>query len=182
MLGPDLVHLTSEKVKLIREWMKTAQSQQKSYADNWRRELEFEKGDLVFVKVSPSKGIMTFGRKGKLSPWYIGPFEFLDSWVLLLLIGLQYCQICPRFTMSFIYQCFEVWTRPFTCLGLRPDRNKGRFDLYWTTNTNLGSKGQSSSNEDNLFSQSPIAVSFHEEATWEREEEIRERYLQLFNE
>lgn len=48
--------------------MKAAQSRQKSYVDNRRRELEFEKGDKVFRKVSPSKGIMRFGKKGQLSP------------------------------------------------------------------------------------------------------------------
>lgn len=105
LLDPELVQLTSENVKLIRE-NENRSKPTESYANNRRRELEFEKGDLVFVKVSPSKGIMTFGRKGKSSPWYIGAFEFLDSWVLLLLIGLQYRQICPRFTMYFIYQCF----------------------------------------------------------------------------
>ncbi|XP_075475662.1 uncharacterized protein LOC142508903 [Primulina tabacum] len=58
--------------------MKTAQSRQKSYADNRRRPLEFEVGDHVFIKIAPLKGIMRFGRKGKLSPRFIGPFEIID--------------------------------------------------------------------------------------------------------
>ncbi|XP_073033875.1 uncharacterized protein [Primulina eburnea] len=58
--------------------MKTTQTRQKSYADNRRRPLEFEFGDHVFVKIASLKGIMRFGRKGKLSPRFIGPFEILD--------------------------------------------------------------------------------------------------------
>ena len=53
------------------------QDRQKSYADNKRRVIQFEVGDHVFLKVSPTKGVMRFGRKEKLSPRYIGPFEIL---------------------------------------------------------------------------------------------------------
>ena len=78
LLGPELVQLTTEKIQLIRERLLAAQSRQKSYADNRRRDLEFQVGDHVFLKVSPSKGVMRFGNKGKLSQRYIGPFEILD--------------------------------------------------------------------------------------------------------
>ncbi|KAL6508663.1 hypothetical protein OROGR_023374 [Orobanche gracilis] len=67
-----------EKVALIRSHLLTAQSRQKSYADHRRRPLEFETGDHVLVKVSPSRGIFRFGNKGKLSPRFIGPFEILE--------------------------------------------------------------------------------------------------------
>ena len=52
--------------------METAFSRQKSYADKRRRPLEFQVGDSVFLKVAPFKGVMRFGKKGKLSPQYIG--------------------------------------------------------------------------------------------------------------
>ena len=78
LIGPELVQATSENVKLIREKLKTAQERQKSYADKRRRDLEFEVGDKVFLKLSPWKGILRFGRKGKLSPRYIGPYEILE--------------------------------------------------------------------------------------------------------
>ncbi|KAL5564595.1 hypothetical protein UlMin_027759 [Ulmus minor] len=58
--------------------MKTAQSHQKSYADRRRRPLEFQVGDSIFLKVAPMKGVMRFGKKGKLSPRYIRPFEILE--------------------------------------------------------------------------------------------------------
>ncbi|XP_070054284.1 uncharacterized protein [Nicotiana tomentosiformis] len=56
-----------EKVKIIKEWLKTAQSHQKSYSDLRRRDLEFKEDDWVFLKVSPMNGVMQFGKKGKLS-------------------------------------------------------------------------------------------------------------------
>jgi hypothetical protein len=55
--------------------MLIAQSRQKSYADKHCRTLEFEVGDLVYLKVSPIRGVMRFGKKGKLSPRYVGPFQ-----------------------------------------------------------------------------------------------------------
>jgi hypothetical protein len=58
--------------------LKTAQSRQKSYADNRRRELIFEVGDFVYLKVSPMRGMKRFKVKGKLSPRYIGPFKILE--------------------------------------------------------------------------------------------------------
>ncbi|XP_075083643.1 uncharacterized protein LOC142167377 [Nicotiana tabacum] len=65
------------KVKLIRDRLRTAQSQQKSYADVRRRDLEFDVEDWIFLKVSPMKGVMRFGKKGKLSPRYVGPYKII---------------------------------------------------------------------------------------------------------
>ena len=76
--GPDSVFEAMEKFKLIRERLKTAQSHQKSYADVRRRDLEFEVGDLVYLKISPMRGIKTFEKKGKLSPRYVGPYKILS--------------------------------------------------------------------------------------------------------
>ncbi|GKD95276.1 putative reverse transcriptase domain-containing protein [Tanacetum coccineum] len=58
--------------------LKEAQTRQKSYADRHRRALEFQLGEHVFLKVSPTRGVKHFGIKGKLSPRFIGPFEILD--------------------------------------------------------------------------------------------------------
>jgi hypothetical protein len=74
-LGPKLIQDTREKVRVIKECMSAAQSQQKSYADNRKRPLEFEVGDHVFLKVSPMRGVMRFGKTRKLSPRFVGPFE-----------------------------------------------------------------------------------------------------------
>ena len=76
--GPDLIRDTSEKVSLIRQRLLTAQRQQKSYADVRRRPLEFEVRDHVFLKVMPKRGVFRFGKREKLSPRFIGPFEILE--------------------------------------------------------------------------------------------------------
>ena len=77
LVGPDLVQITSEKVKVVRDNLKTARDRLKSYADNRRRDLQYEIGDLVFLKISPWKGILRFGRQGKLSLRFIGPYEIV---------------------------------------------------------------------------------------------------------
>ena len=76
--GPDLIRDTSEKVSLIRQHLLKAQSRHKSYADVRRRPLEFEVRDHVFLKVMPKRGVVRFGKRGKLSPRFIGPFEVLE--------------------------------------------------------------------------------------------------------
>ncbi|KAI5338654.1 hypothetical protein L3X38_017925 [Prunus dulcis] len=62
----------------IREKLKIAQDRQKSYADNRSKDLEFAVGDWVFLKLSPWKGVIRFGKRGKLSPRYIGPYEITE--------------------------------------------------------------------------------------------------------
>jgi hypothetical protein len=78
IFGPDLVIEAENKVKVIQDNLKAAQSQQKSYADTQRRPLQFQVGDFVYLRVSPTRGIQRFGVKGKLAPRYIEPFEILE--------------------------------------------------------------------------------------------------------
>ncbi|GKV43022.1 hypothetical protein SLEP1_g50364 [Rubroshorea leprosula] len=78
ILGPELVQQSSKIVQLIKERLRAAQSRQKSYADKKRRDLEFEVGDHVFLKVSPTRGVPRFGIRGKLSSSYIGPYPILE--------------------------------------------------------------------------------------------------------
>ncbi|GJV98786.1 putative reverse transcriptase domain-containing protein [Tanacetum coccineum] len=69
---------TTEKIIQIKERLKTARSRQKSYADKRRKPLKFKVGDRVLLKVSPWKGVVRFGKKGKLAPRYVGPFEIVE--------------------------------------------------------------------------------------------------------
>ncbi|GJW46095.1 hypothetical protein Tco_0077741 [Tanacetum coccineum] len=78
LIGPELVQETTEKIFQIKERLKTARSRQKSYADKRRKPLEFKVGDRVLLKVSPWKGVVRFGKKGKLAPRYVGPFEIME--------------------------------------------------------------------------------------------------------
>ncbi|KAJ9557239.1 hypothetical protein OSB04_011853 [Centaurea solstitialis] len=78
LLRPDVVQETTDKIKMVQEKLKTARDRQKSYADNRRKPLEFQVGDKVLLKVSPWKGLIRFGKKGKLSPRFVGPFEVVE--------------------------------------------------------------------------------------------------------
>ncbi|GKC97698.1 hypothetical protein Tco_1167973 [Tanacetum coccineum] len=78
LIRSEVVQETTDKVVLIKERLKAARDRQKSYADNRRKPLEFEVGDQVLLKVSPWKGVVRFGKKGKLAPRYVGPFEILE--------------------------------------------------------------------------------------------------------
>ncbi|WVZ75523.1 hypothetical protein U9M48_023568 [Paspalum notatum var. saurae] len=77
--GPDLVTQAEEQVRFIQENLKRAQSRQKSYSDRRRRPLVFKEGDHVYLRVSPMKGVHRFGVKGKLAPWYVGPFKISEK-------------------------------------------------------------------------------------------------------
>ncbi|GJS27327.1 reverse transcriptase domain-containing protein [Tanacetum coccineum] len=77
LTGPELVHETTEKIVQIKHRMQAAHDRQKSYADVRRKPREFQVGDRVMLKVSPWKGVVRFGKRGKLNPRYIGPFKVL---------------------------------------------------------------------------------------------------------
>ncbi|XP_015081482.1 uncharacterized protein LOC107025169 [Solanum pennellii] len=76
--GTDLLRESLDKFKLIQDRILMAQSRKKSYADRKIRDLEFMVGERVLLKFSPMKGVMRFGKKGKLSLRYIGPFEIVE--------------------------------------------------------------------------------------------------------
>ncbi|GKA59116.1 hypothetical protein Tco_0758429 [Tanacetum coccineum] len=79
LIGPELVQEITDKIVLIKEKLKAERDHQKSYADNRRKPLEFEVEDRVLLKVSPWKSVVCFGKKGKLAPRYVGPFEILKK-------------------------------------------------------------------------------------------------------
>lgn len=75
VFGPDVLREEEEQVHLVRERLKTAKSRQKSYADTRRRQVSFQVGDHVYLRVTPLKGTKRFHIKGKLAPRFIGPFK-----------------------------------------------------------------------------------------------------------
>jgi len=74
-----MIQKNMETIRRIQEHIKVAQSRQKSYADKRRRPLEFQVGDQVFLKVSPTKGVKRFEVRGKLSLRYTGPYEIIEK-------------------------------------------------------------------------------------------------------
>ncbi|GKE94032.1 putative reverse transcriptase domain-containing protein, partial [Tanacetum coccineum] len=77
LTGLEIIHETTEKIVQIRQRLQAARDQKRSYANVRRKPLEFQVGDRVMLKVSPRKGVIRFGKRGKLNPWYIGPFKIL---------------------------------------------------------------------------------------------------------
>ncbi|GKE32049.1 putative reverse transcriptase domain-containing protein, partial [Tanacetum coccineum] len=78
LTGPEIIHETTEKIVQIRQRLQAARDRQRSYANVRRKPLEFQVGDRVMLKVSPRKGVIRFGKRGKLNPRYIGPFKILE--------------------------------------------------------------------------------------------------------
>ncbi|KAL0548767.1 hypothetical protein IC582_013237 [Cucumis melo] len=102
LMGPELVQSTNEAIQKIRARMQAAQSRQKSYADVRRKDLEFDVGDKVFLKVALMKGVLRFERKGKLSPRFVRPFEILEQ------IGpVVYRLVLPP-SLSVVHDVFQV--------------------------------------------------------------------------
>ncbi|GJV16285.1 putative reverse transcriptase domain-containing protein [Tanacetum coccineum] len=79
LIGPELVQETTEKISQIKDRLKDARDRQKSYADKRRKPLEFSVGDYVLLKVSSWKGVVHFGKEGKLAPRFVGPFEIVEK-------------------------------------------------------------------------------------------------------
>ena len=102
IICPDLIIDTSKKVSLIRQRFLMAQSRQKSYAHVRRRPLEFEVGDHIFLKVMPKRGVVRFGKKGKLSPRFIRPFEILKR------VGTVVYRLALPPSMSGVHEVFHI--------------------------------------------------------------------------
>ncbi|XP_070032256.1 uncharacterized protein [Nicotiana tomentosiformis] len=110
LYGPDLIHQAIEKVKVIQEQPRTTQSRKKSYYDVRRRDIEFEVGDWVFLRISSMKCVMHFGKKGMLSLWYIRSYNILRQ------IAQVACQLELPFELEFVYPVFHVSTLR-KCIG-----------------------------------------------------------------
>jgi hypothetical protein len=113
IFGPDLVVEAEDKVRVIQTNLKTTQSRQKSYVDRRRKPLQFQIGDFVYLRVSPTKGVQRFGIKGKLAPRYVGPFEILKVYgpvAYKLRLPSHMAAIHDVFHISQLKKCIKVPT------------------------------------------------------------------------
>jgi ribosomal protein L21E len=103
----DVVRDTSERFDMIKTRMKAAQDRQKSYADKQRRPIEFQVGDMVLLKVSPSNGIIRSRNSGKIGPTFIGPFGIASrvGEVYKLEFPAELSNIHPTFHVSHLRKC-----------------------------------------------------------------------------
>ncbi|GJS62165.1 putative reverse transcriptase domain-containing protein [Tanacetum coccineum] len=104
-----IIHETNKKIIQIKKRIQVARDRQKSYADRRCKPLEFEVGDKVMLKVSPWKGVIRFGKQGKLNPRYIGPFKILAKVGTLayrLELPEQLSRVHSTFHVSNLKKCF----------------------------------------------------------------------------
>ncbi|GKB07338.1 putative reverse transcriptase domain-containing protein [Tanacetum coccineum] len=102
ILGPELIQETTEKIIQIKQRMQAARDRQKSYADLKRKPMEFQVGDKVMLKVSPWKGVVRFGKRGKLNPRYVGPFKVLEK------VGEPFRDGLPTYTSIIVEEPLEI--------------------------------------------------------------------------
>nr|GEZ99821.1 retrotransposon protein, putative, Ty3-gypsy subclass [Tanacetum cinerariifolium] len=102
LIRPEIVQETTKKIIQIKERLKTTRSRHKSYADKRRKPLEFKVRDRVLLKVSPWKGVVRFGKKGKLAPRYVGPFEIVQC------VGLVAYRLKLPQELSCVHDTFHV--------------------------------------------------------------------------
>jgi hypothetical protein len=180
LLGPEIVQDTKDKIALIRKRMLTAQSRQKSYADQHRRKLEFKVGDQVFLKVSPMKGVFRFDKKGKLSPRYVGPFEVNE------IVGPVAYRVALPPELAGVHDVFHVSTLrkhipdPLQVVNFKPLRVQENLTYEEMPIQIMDRK------EKQLRTKTIPLVKVlwrnHgvEEASWELEQKMRNRYPHLF--
>ncbi|KAL5544124.1 hypothetical protein UlMin_007908 [Ulmus minor] len=178
--SPEFVEDTTQAVKKIQTRMKSAQSRQKSYADKRRRPLEFQVRDSVFLKVSPFKGVIRFGKRGKLNPRYIGPYEILER------VGKTAYRLALPPNLASVHNVFHV----------------SMLKKYVSDKSHVLEQEPIEIHEDLSFEEKPMQILDYkiktlrnkdiplvkvlwrnqktEEATWEREDEMRTSYPELF--
>ena len=101
IMGLEIIQRTCDKVNQIHDRLQVDQSRQKSYYDIKRKALELEIGDKVFLQVAPMKGVIRFGKKGRLIPRFIGSFEVLER------VGEVTYRIALPSTLSGIHNVFH---------------------------------------------------------------------------
>ena len=180
VLGPEMIEETVKQVKLIQEKMKAAQDRQKSYADSKRREEEYQVGEKVLLKISLMKGVMRFGKKGKLSPKYIGPYEIIQR------VGKVAYKLDLPNELERVHNVFHVSQIrkyiPDVTHVLQPEVIEMDENLTYEERPIkiLDSKVRSTRNKDVRIVKVLWSNHNTEEATLEAEEDMRKHYPDLF--
>jgi hypothetical protein len=111
VFGPDILQEAEKQVRTVWENLRVAQSRQKSYTDHRRRELNFEVGDFIYLKVSPMRCLCRFKVRGKLAPRFIGPFKILEKRgevAYQLELSSQLADVHDVFHVSQLKKCLRV--------------------------------------------------------------------------
>jgi hypothetical protein len=181
VFGPDILQEAEKQVCMVRENLRVAQSRQKSYADHWRRELSFEVGDFVYLKVSPMRGLCHFKVRGKLTPRFIGPLKILEKRGELacqLELPPQLSDVHDVFHISQLKKCLRVPEEklPMEYLNAKEDLSYQEYPVKI-----LETSERVTRNKRVKMCKVQWRHHTEEEATWEREEELKAEFPSFFS-
>ena len=180
LLGNDLITEAEEMCKVIRDNLKAAQSRQKSYYDSKHRDLAFEIGDHVYLRVSPMKGTRRFGIKGKLAPRYVGPFKIVSKrgdLAYQLELPSNFANVHDVFHVSQLRKCFKTPDRTvnFEDFELQEDLSYREHPVAILEETERKTR-----NKSIKFLKVKWSHHSDREATWERKDHLRSEYPAFF--
>ncbi|GJV71616.1 putative reverse transcriptase domain-containing protein [Tanacetum coccineum] len=189
LTGPEIVQETTEKIIQIKQRMQASRDRQKSYADLKRKLMEFQVGGKVMLKFSPWKGVVHFGKRGKLNPRYVGPFKVLEK-VGEVAYKLEWFKsLCFHEEMSWVHNSFHVFLlekmhSTKLCLPQLAGRSSGvSYGLLQFVEEHV----EITDNEVKRLKRSRIPlvkVRWNSKRgpkfTWEREDQFRKKYPHLF--
>nr|AAN04909.1 Putative polyprotein [Oryza sativa Japonica Group] len=180
VFGTDILREAEAKVRIFRDNLKVAQSRQKSYADNRRRDLEFAVGDFVYLRVTPLRGVHRFQTKGKLAPRYVGPFRILarrGEVTYQLELPASLGNVHDVFHVSQLKKCLRVPSEQADS-----EQIEVREDLTYVERPVkiLDTMERWTRNRVIRFCKVQWSNHAEEEATWEREDELKAAHPDLF--
>ncbi|GKC95862.1 putative reverse transcriptase domain-containing protein [Tanacetum coccineum] len=180
LTGPEIVQETTEKIVQIKQRIQAARDRQKSYVDSKHKPMKFQVGHRVMLKVSPRKGVVRFGKWGKLNPRYVRPFKVLEkvrSVAYKLELPQKLSRVHNTFHVSNLKKCYadEPLTVPLDGLHIGDK-------LYF-----VEEPIEIMDREVKRLKQSRIPIIKVQwnsrrgpEFTWEREDQFRKKYPHLF--
>jgi hypothetical protein len=181
VFGPDILEEVEKQVRMVRENLQVAQSRQKSYADHRRRELSFEVGDFLYLKVLPMRGLHHFKVRGKLAPRFIGPFKILEKRGEVahqLELQSQLSDVHDVFHVSQLKKCLRVPKEqiPMEDLDAKEDLSYQEYPVKI-----LEKSERVTRNKRIRMCKVQWSTHTEEEATWEREEELKAEFPSFFS-
>nr|AAM14672.1 Putative polyprotein [Oryza sativa Japonica Group] len=180
VFGTDIVREAEEKVKIIQERLRVAQSRHKSYADNRRRDLSFEEGDYVYLRVTPLRGVHRFHTKGKLALRFVGPYKIVSrrgEVAYQLELPQSLAGVHNVFHVSQLKKCLRVPTEEANLEQIEVQE-----DLTYVEKPIriLETNERKTRNRVIRFCKVQWSNHSEEESTWEREDELKSAHPYLF--